>query len=79
MDLRNAHFSFEILSIPESLILSTAAKFQSFSISCEFRDDNSGQKKMLMPDGRSGLTQRKSQFKRQDEKAEEGWRAILSM
>jgi len=79
MDSGKANFSLDTLSISEVLIFSTAARFLSFSISCEFSDDNSGQKKILMPDGRSGVNQRKSQFQRQDEKVEDGWNAILSM
>ena len=46
----------------ECLILSTAARFLSFSISEELIDEISGQKKMLIPDGRSGVNRRKSQF-----------------
>jgi len=60
--LGKENFSLEDFSRSYCLILSTAARFLSFSISEEFIDEISGQKKMLIPDGRSGVNQRKSQF-----------------
>ncbi len=59
--------------------LSTAAEFLSLSISCVFKEDNSGQKKMLIPEGKSGVSQRKSQFQRQEVNDDDGWNAMFSM
>jgi len=73
------NLSFVIFSMSMCLILSTAAKFLSLSISCVFKEDNSGQRKMLIPEGKSGVSQRKSQFQRQEVNDDDGWNAMFSM
>jgi len=61
------------------LILSTNAKFRSRSNSKEFNDEISGQKKILSPDGKSGVSHRKSLIQRQLVKDEDGWNDMLSI
>ena len=67
------NFSFVNFSISVAFILSTKAKDRSRSISVEFKEDISGQKKMLTPEGKSGdVSHRKSQFHRQVMKVDDG-------
>jgi hypothetical protein len=66
------NFSFVSFSISVAFIISTKAKDWSRSISVEFKEDISGQKKMLTPEGRSGVSHRKSQFHRQVMKVDDG-------
>jgi len=66
------NFSFVSFSISVAFILSTKAKDRSRSISVEFKEDISGQKKMLTPEGKSGVSHRKSQFHRKVVKCDDG-------
>ncbi len=71
-------FCFGSLSISSCFILSASVKLRSRSMSFEFRVDVSGQKKMLVPEGKSGVSQRNSQFQRQAIKCEFGLKLISS-
>ena len=51
---------FVSFSMSVTFILSTKAKDRSRSISVEFKEDFSGQKRMLTPEGKSGVSHRKS-------------------
>jgi hypothetical protein len=65
-------FSFVSFSMSVTFTLSTKAKDRSRSISVEFNEDISGQKKMLTPAGKSGISHRKSQSHRQVVKGDDG-------
>ncbi len=58
--------------------LSTRAKFRSLSNSVAFIDFVSGQKKILSPEGESGIIQKKSLFQRLDINVVLGLKDILS-
>jgi hypothetical protein len=65
-------FSFVSFSMSVAFILSIKAKDRSRSISVEFNEDISGQKKLLTPEGKSGVSHRKPQFHRQGVKGDDG-------
>jgi len=65
--------------MPDCFTLSANDNILSYSSSEAFIDLESGQKKMLIPDGVSGRIHRNSQFQRQETKVAFGLKAMSSV